>query len=112
MALNRWMHRIVDLPATVAARGFPVGLTGAVSVRVTDPWAGGVAGAWRLEVADGAGSIARRGGTRPSSTDVGALSALSVGGASVDELRRAGRLRGPADDLALLARSSRQGRRP
>ncbi len=101
VALNRWMHRIVDLPATVAARAFPVGLTGAVSLRVTDPWAGGVAGAWRLEVADGAGSIAPVADAAVG-TDVGALSALSVGGASVDELRRAGRLRGPADDLALL----------
>ncbi len=101
VALNRWMHRIVDLPAVAAARGFPVGVRGAVTFRVTDPWPGGVGGTWRLEVADGAGAVVSAADAAVA-LDVGALSALSVGGASVDELRRAGRIEGPADELAVL----------
>ncbi len=101
VALNRWMHRIVDLPAVVAARAFPAGASGTVSFRVTDPWPGGVAGAWRLEVGEGAGAV-EPADDAAVTTDVGALSALSVGGASVDELRRAGRLQGPLDELSIL----------
>ncbi|MGZ4676567.1 MAG: GNAT family N-acetyltransferase [Acidimicrobiia bacterium] len=101
-AENRWMHRIVDLPGAMAARGFSPALKGSVTVEVTDPWAGGTAGAWRLEVADGTGA-AERVETAELRTDVGALSALAIGGFSASQLVAAGRLHGPEGKVAMLA---------
>ena len=102
---NRWMHRVVDVPGFLSARGFPSGLEAAVTVGVTDRWVGGVSGMWRLEAADGHGTATAvrpdAGGTAVR-TDVGALSALLVGGFTVAELVAAGRMAGDPEDLERL----------
>ena len=97
----QWMHRIVDLPAMMTARGFPSSVAGAVTVRVSDPWGRGVSGSWKLEVADGCGSATPVGGATVA-IDVGALSALAVGRVAVDDLRRVGRVSGPTEELEQL----------
>jgi predicted acetyltransferase len=99
---NRWMHRIVDVPGAFATRGFPVGIETSVDVCVTDPV--GPERTWTLAVADGRGTAtATTGGPAVVRLDVGALSALSIGGASAGLLRTAGRVDGPDDDIARLA---------
>ena len=98
---NRWMHRIVDVPAAIEARRFPAGLTGDVDVRVTDPV--GTEQTWTLSVADGSGAATpTTTGTQVVATDIGALSALAIGGASVGLLQTAGRLDGPDAAMARL----------
>lgn len=94
--VNRWMHRIVDLPAMMAARGFPSSVAGSVAVRVSDPWGRGVSGTWKLEVADGRGSAVAA-DEADVAIDVGALSALAVGRVAVGDLHRVGRVSGSPD---------------
>lgn len=52
-----WMARGLDLPAAIAHRGFPAGLSGTVTVAVDDPLLADHRGPWRLEVADGRGTL-------------------------------------------------------
>lgn len=68
-----WMARGLDLPAAVAARGFPPGLSGAVTVAVDDPLLPGARGPWRLEVDDGRGRLS------PATTARVRLDARAVG---------------------------------
>jgi len=99
---NRWMHRIVDLPAAIAARGLPAGLTASVDIGVSDPV--GTDQTWTLSAAEGVGSATPTATGDPEvRTDIGALSALSIGGATVGLLRAAGRIDGREDALRRLA---------
>ncbi len=100
---NHWMHRIVDVPAAMAARGYPEGTTGTVDVVITDPLAPGTVGAWTMAVADGRGTAEPTAATeRAVRLDIGALSALSIGGTTARVLRNVGRLTGPDDAAARL----------
>lgn len=100
---NRWMHRVVDLPRFMAERGFGPG-DHAVVVRLADPWAGGVGGTWALTSRDGVGAATPTGGDGSLvSTDVGAFSALTIGGFTVGDLVAGGRLTGPSEARAALA---------
>ncbi|TVZ00995.1 GNAT family N-acetyltransferase [Trebonia kvetii] len=52
-----WMLRVVDVPAAIAARGFPPGVSASVPMRTND-WARPAnAGRWLLTVADGKGTM-------------------------------------------------------
>lgn len=102
-AVNRWMHRIVDLPGFLAARGHLAGDAGPVRVEVHDPWAGGTTGCWELAVADGRGVATRVAEVPEIVTDIGALSAVAVGRFDVHALDRAGRMVGREDALVRLA---------
>ena len=100
-AENRWMTRIVDLEAAIAARGFAATSGGAVRVRVTDPWPHGASGDWEIEVADGIGRALPA--ADPEVTiDIGALSALGIGRYSADALVMAGRITGSPHAIAQL----------
>jgi predicted acetyltransferase len=100
---NHWMHRIVDVPDAIAARGYPVGLAGSVVARITDPLAPTTAPVWRVCVADGNGAVEPAGDEHAEITvDVGALSALAIGGTTVGLLRHAGRIDGDAGAMARL----------
>jgi predicted acetyltransferase len=100
---NHWMHRIVDVPGAVANRGFPVGVAGGVTVLVTDPLTPGAGSAWRISVEEGAGMAtpADDGGVEVT-LDIGALSALAIGGTTTGLLRNASRLTGDDDAVARL----------
>jgi hypothetical protein len=52
-----WMLRIVDAPAAVAARGFPAAVSASVRLDLADSVLPVNAGRWRLDVADGRGSL-------------------------------------------------------
>lgn len=52
-----WMARGLDLAAAIDHRGFPVGLTGSVTLAVDDPLLPDHRGPWRLEVAGGRGTL-------------------------------------------------------
>jgi predicted acetyltransferase len=100
---NHWMHRIVDVPGAVAARGFPVGVAGRVTVLVTDPLTPGAGSAWRISVEEGVGSATPADDARVEVTlDIGALSALAIGGTTTGLLRNAGRLAGDDGAVACL----------
>lgn len=98
---QRWMLRLVDAPAAVAARGWPAGLAARVDLDVRDDLVADNAGRWRLAVEGGSGSLTR-GGDGTVALDVGALSALYTGYADPRTLRRAGRLT-TTDEAALDA---------
>ena len=101
LAVNRWMHRIVDVPAAFEQRGYPSSISGSVSLTVSDPWPEGAGGTWAITVDDGAGSAATA--LKASiTTDIGALSALNIGRFSVATLAAAGRIHGPEHELVRL----------
>ena len=51
-----WMLRVVDVPAAIAARGFPPAVSVSVPLELSDQARPGNAGRWQLTVADGTGS--------------------------------------------------------
>jgi predicted acetyltransferase len=53
----RWMLRVVDAPAAIAARGFPPAVSLRVPLRVIDAARPANAGIWELTVAGGAGAL-------------------------------------------------------
>jgi predicted acetyltransferase len=99
---GKWMLRLVDVQAAIAARGFPAGVSAEVPLTVDDPLRPGNAGSWRLTVADGRGALER---ARPSSdavrADINGLAALYAG-IPAGTLSRAGLLDG-GDTAALDA---------
>jgi predicted acetyltransferase len=96
---QRWMLRLVDAPAAVAARGWPAGVDAAVHLDVADAEVPDNAGRHVLTVADGNGTLTR-GGDGTVDVTSGGLAALYAGYADPRTLRRAGRL-ASADERAL-----------
>jgi predicted acetyltransferase len=75
----RWMARIVDVPGAFAARGYPSGLRGRVTIGVSDdtcPW---VDGTWTVEVDGGEGKAVRVGDEAEARTNAAGLAALFAG---------------------------------
>lgn len=103
---NRWMLRLVDAPAAVAARGWPPHLSGSVDLLLEDnicPWN---AGPHRLVLAGGEGRLEPGGGAEVGLTARG-LAVLYAGAADPSLLRRAGLLAGgDADSDAFLQAAS------
>src|SRR6266700_3071949 len=116
----RWMLRVVDAPAAIAARGFPVATTLSVPLRIADDARPANSGCWQLSVAGGAGRLDPLGPDAPAGTaspggTVGlADSAVMLGarglaalyaGTPLVTLRQAGLADGgrPDDDAALDA---------
>jgi len=54
---SRWMLRVVDAPAAIAARGFPAAVSLAVPLRIADGVRPANSGRWRLTVAGGTGTL-------------------------------------------------------
>jgi predicted acetyltransferase len=94
---DRWMLRILDAEAAIAARGWPPHLAGAVDLDLRDevcPWN---AGARRLVVERGSGRLEP--GARPSMRlAVGGLALLYAAAGGPALLRRAGLLEGGTDE--------------
>lgn len=95
----RWMFRLVDAPAAIAARGWPAGLRARVDLALTDDQIADNAGPYRLAVEDGNGTLSK-GGDGTVEVDARGLAALFTGYSDPRALRRAGRLR-CSDDRAL-----------
>jgi predicted acetyltransferase len=76
---ERWMVRVVDVPGAFAARGYPPGLRGRITVGVRDdtcPW---VDGTWTIEVDGGEGKAVRVGDDADLRTTAAGLAALFAG---------------------------------
>lgn len=97
-----WMARVVDVPAALAARGYPAGLTTEVHLYVEDPQAPWNTGPWAVRV-DGGRAEVSPGGAGTVRLDARGLAALVVGATTAQALQRAGRLHGgDAADRARL----------
>jgi predicted acetyltransferase len=88
---NRWMHRLVDVPAALGARGYPAAVAAEVHLEVADRVAPWNDGRWVLRVEDGRGEVAP-GGTGEVQLTINALSTLSSGWTSATALTGAGAL--------------------
>jgi predicted acetyltransferase len=76
---DRWMARVVDVPGAFAARGYPSGLRGRITIAVSDdscPW---VDGTWTIEVDGGEGKAVRVGDDASLRTTAAGLAALYAG---------------------------------
>ncbi|MGW5054889.1 GNAT family N-acetyltransferase [Actinokineospora sp. NPDC004072] len=108
-----WMLRVVDLPAAIAARGWPAVAHArpfTVDLEVDDPDAPWNSGRHRL-VWDGAAVRHEHGGTGAVRLGARGLSAWYAGAASTATLRRAGLLAGgPAEGLDALVGGARPAR--
>lgn len=103
---TRWMLRVLDLPAAVAARGFPPAVAGEAALVVDDPLVPRNAGTWLLRVGAGTGEVVPSGGEDASCLGVGPNGlALLFAGLPVATLRVAGLATGgrPESDAVLDA---------
>ena len=96
----RWMLRLIDLPAAVAARGWPTGASGRVHLAVVDDHAPWNNGPWVLEVADGHSTVTP-GGDGAVTASIGGLSSWWAGYTTASRLVRTGHL-ASADRRALV----------
>lgn len=106
-----WMLRLVDLPAAVAARGWPAGLHAEVHLDVTGPPVDdpeGAVGRWVLEVDDGRATC-EPGGDGTVRLSIGDLAALYAGGVDPAALAFDRRLRGADERTASLLRAAFAG---
>ena len=65
---SRWMLRVVDAPAAIAARGFPAATSLSVPLRIADDARPANSGRWQLSVAEGAGTLDPLGPGAPAGT--------------------------------------------
>ena len=101
---NRWMHRLIDAPAAIAARGFPPDVAAEVHLGLTDRLAPWNEGRWVLRVEDGHGELVA-GGTGDLQISINGLSSLATGWAHASALAGAAALHhsSPTDRAALDA---------
>ncbi|MEV6713005.1 GNAT family N-acetyltransferase [Lentzea sp. NPDC051208] len=98
---STWMQRVVDLPAAVAARGWPRLANAAVDLEVVDDHAPWHAGLQRVVVEDGSVRV-EPGGTGAVRMHARALGPWFSGAQNTHALRRGGLLEGdPADAVVL-----------
>jgi predicted acetyltransferase len=65
--VERWMLRLLDASAAIAARGYPPRLDADVRLTLVDPWLPSCAGDFRLRVGSGSGEL------QPAEPDSGAV---------------------------------------
>lgn len=102
MKLQRWMLRILDVPAALSQRGYP-GVTGELHLEVSDPIFAENSGRFVLSVRDGNATV-ELGGRGDLKCDVRGLAPLYTGMFRPDALVQLGWLTGPADALATATR--------
>ncbi len=101
VSTSTWMLRVVDLPAAVAARGWPRVPDLAVDLEVVDPHAPWHAGLCRIVASDGVVRV-EPGGSGAVRLHARALGPWFSGFQNTHALRRAGLVEGdPADAVAL-----------
>jgi predicted acetyltransferase len=98
---STWMLRVVDLPAAVAARGWPRLADAAVDLEIVDEHAPWHAGLQRVVVEDGVVRV-EPGGTGAVRLHARALGPWFTGFQNTHALRRAGLLDGDPADAAVL----------
>lgn len=100
--------RVLDVETSLQSRTY--GASGTIDIEVVDPL-GLANGRFRLDT-DGTESTVARVGSASISLDVEDLGAILLGGRSVVELARAGRIQGPAEDVVRLERLFRSAPQP
>lgn len=85
-----WL-RIVDVARALEARSYAA--EGAVTLALSDPFLPENAGTWRLEAGTGGARVTRAAGEPDLALDTADLAALYLGGFSVAQLVRSGRVR-------------------
>lgn len=95
-----FMSRLVDVPGSFEARGYPPQIEAAVDVAVDDPHLATNAGPWRIEVTGGRAKVAPADRAR-ARAGIGTLSALWSGFLRASDARRLGLLE--ADDATVAA---------
>ncbi|MCP2200865.1 GNAT family N-acetyltransferase [Lentzea flava] len=98
---STWMLRVVDLPAAVAARGWPRLANAAVDLEIIDEHAPWHAGTRRIVAEDGTVRV-EPGGTGAVRMHARALGPWFSGAQNTHALRRAGLLEGDPTDAAVL----------
>jgi predicted acetyltransferase len=118
---RRWMLRIIDLPAAMAARGWPDGIEAELVLEVDDPVLPANGGSWRLTVAGGraeaqrarpgdsalhldGNGVPRLDGNGALRLGAGALASLYAGYLSAERLAALGEAEGSASALATATR--------
>lgn len=94
---RRWMLRIIDAPAAIAARGWRAHVSARVELEIVDDHAPWNSGRWVLEVAAGVGTLTR-GGSGSVRCDIRALGGLYASAYSARTLVRSGRLSATAQE--------------
>src|SRR5207253_2552448 len=94
-----WMLRIVNVPAALEARGYPVGVEAELHVQVRDPLLPQNQGRFILSVGDGRGRV-QSGGKGTLKLDIKGLGGLYSGHLTPYDLRVMGLLEGPDQALA------------
>jgi predicted acetyltransferase len=97
-----WMLRVVDVPAALSGRGYPVELNAELHLSVRDPLLPQNEGSFVVEVSNGLGQV-KRGGAGRLQLDVRGLAPLYTGHLSPAALRLAGLLDGPEEELRCAA---------
>jgi predicted acetyltransferase len=89
---SMWMLRVVDVPAAIAARGFPPGVSASVPLQINDNARPANAGRWLLTVADGKGALIPNGSVpSPDPLTLGPRGVAALyAGISVATLRMSG----------------------
>ena len=98
VSVERWMVRLLDAPAAVAARGWPEGLELDTPLSIDDPELAGNRGAWRLQISGGSGRLERTGADNGGAgVALGARGLAGLfAGVPMTTLRRAGTATGGA----------------
>jgi predicted acetyltransferase len=102
LAVEPWMVRLVDLPAALAARGYPAGIAADLHLDYRDPIVPENDGRWLVRVADGRATVERGGEGRIVAGPRG-LAPVYTGYLPAGVVAEDGLLGGPDDDLALLS---------
>jgi len=108
----RFMARVVDVPGAFAARGYPSGLRGRITIGVRDevcPW---VDGTWTIEVDGGEGKAVRVGDDAEVRTSAAGLAALFAGYLDPRDLAAMGLVRGLAPADVEFLQAMHAGARP
>jgi predicted acetyltransferase len=100
--LFHWMIRVLDVPAALEARGYPVGLSGTLHLEVADELFPENHGRFLLEVAGGQARVSR-GGEGRVKLDVRALAPLYSGFLTPQALQSVGVLVADEASLAVAA---------
>lgn len=100
--VDRFMLRLLDVPAALAQRGYRDGIAGAVVVRVVDDVMPDVGGTWRLAVADGRAEVVAVDTPPDVTLDMVAASGAYSGATPATVAARLGRASGDPGALALL----------
>ena len=95
-----WMLRVVDLPAAIAARGFPAAVSASVPLRVTDQARPANTGSWLLTVTNGTGTLTPNGSvSSPAPLQLGPRGVAALyAGTPLATLRLAGLASGGSPD--------------